>query len=479
VLCVHTMATHTYLKSCFLIFLIPPLSCLLTPIPVPPWPSPYWQLVPGSYCQGSYPPLQCCSGRSDSCGVSILDTVCYCDTHCNRTGSSDCCPDYFTHCEGLSDDPVPVVLPTLPAHHCQHGAGPVCLYKGEVMREGETVSENCNQCSCQASATYPGCMDVVCTSHTCLLEEEIITEMEGNSTYSWKPAKIIDFWGKTLEEGINGKLGSEKPNIPAALRAHQMSALHVSTSSSSLPTEFSSLTAWPGLISPIPDQGWCTSSWAVSAVGVAGDRISIATNTMVRLSTNALLLCSKRGGDGCASMQVDTAWNILRRQGAWTVSCQDRAVTTSCPTHCPVYHTLPAYRVGRSNTERQPSRTEEDIMQELLLQGPVQAVMQVYNDFFLYASGIYRKTSLSTRLAGYHAVRIIGWGQEGGDRYWTVANSWGTTWGEEGFFRIARGVNECMVEEYVMGVWPRKKRSARKRSRRYRGEPSAGGLLDV
>ena len=50
-----------------------------------------------------------------------------------------------------------------------------------------------------------------------MLEEKIITEMEGNSTYSWKPTKYVEFWGKTLEEGINGKLGAEKPNIPAAL----------------------------------------------------------------------------------------------------------------------------------------------------------------------------------------------------------------------------------------------------------------------
>merc|ERR1712013_321660 len=46
-------------------------------------------------------------------------------------------------------------------------------------------------------------------------------------------------------------------------------------------------------------------------------------------------------------------------------------------------------------------------------------------------------------VAGYHAVRIIGWGQDGGDRFWLVANSWGEQWGEGGFFKIARGSNEC------------------------------------
>ena len=104
-------------------------------------------------------------------------------------------------------------------------------------------------------------------------------------------------------------------------------------------------------------------------------------------------------------------------------------------------------------------------MQEIKSQGPVQAVMQVYTDLFMYSSGIYRVTSHGQdRLAGYHAVRIVGWGEENGVRYWTVANSWGTNWGEAGHFRIVRGVNECMIESFVIGAWtgrikPRESRS--------------------
>ena len=69
---------------------------------------------------------------------------------------------------------------------------------------------------------------------------------------------------------------------------------------------------------------------------------------------------------------------------------------------------------------------------------------------------------------GHHAVRIVGWGQDDGVRFWRVANSWGTEWGEEGFFRIARGDNECLVEEFVLAVWPKKKREPTRR-RRHRG----------
>nr|CDJ88841.1 Peptidase C1A domain containing protein [Haemonchus contortus] len=52
---------------------------------------------------------------------------------------------------------------------------------------------------------------------------------------------------------------------------------------------------------------------------------------------------------------------------------------------------------------------------------------------------------------GAHTVKIIGWGANKYDKYWIVANSWNTDWGEDGgYFRILRGVNHCMIEEEVI-----------------------------
>ena len=59
---------------------------------------------------------------------------------------------------------------------------------------------------------------------------------------------------------------------------------------------------------------------------------------------------------------------------------------------------------------------------------------------------------------GRHAVKIVGWGVDrtGGVSvpYWIAANSWSTRWGEEGYFRILRGENECGFEDYVWGGEP-------------------------
>ena len=69
--------------------------------------------------------------------------------------------------------------------------------------------------------------------------------------------------------------------------------------------------------------------------------------------------------------------------------------------------------------------------------GPVNGAFSVYQDFYNYKSGIY--SYVSGTYVGGHAVRMIGWGQTNGVNYWLVANSWGTWWGNKGYFMIQMG----------------------------------------
>ena len=70
----------------------------------------------------------------------------------------------------------------------------------------------------------------------------------------------------------------------------------------------------------------------------------------------------------------------------------------------------------------------------------------MYSDFQQYRGGVYRRSAAGKGPEGAHAVKVVGWGVDGGTRYWQVANSWSPSWGEQGFFRIARGNNECGIE---------------------------------
>jgi C1A family cysteine protease len=82
--------------------------------------------------------------------------------------------------------------------------------------------------------------------------------------------------------------------------------------------------------------------------------------------------------------------------------------------------------------------------------GAVTACFNVYQDFFSYRSGIYRH--MMGALAGGHCVVLIGYDDAAG--CWIARNSWGTGWGDGGYFRIAYG--QCGIESFqtasVQGV---------------------------
>jgi len=91
----------------------------------------------------------------------------------------------------------------------------------------------------------------------------------------------------------------------------------------------------------------------------------------------------------------------------------------------------------------------QNIQREIMTKGPVEATFNVWKDWLVYKSGVYRR-QWAVVLLGLHAIKIIGWGVENGDPYWLCANSWNNTWGDKGFFKILRGSNECEIERNVV-----------------------------
>lgn len=84
------------------------------------------------------------------------------------------------------------------------------------------------------------------------------------------------------------------------------------------------------------------------------------------------------------------------------------------------------------------------MMQEIFQRGPIACSIYANQALDDYTGGIFEETEIYDHTN--HAISVVGWGVEHGKKFWIVRNSWGSSWGEEGFFRIVRGINNIMIE---------------------------------
>ena len=122
------------------------------------------------------------------------------------------------------------------------------------------------------------------------------------------------------------------------------------------------------------------------------------------------------------------------------------AVIDICPAKCTSWiGSYKKYRCNPGSVMRLTNRN--DMKYEIMTNGPCESGFQVYEDFYNYKTGIYQHVT-GDYVAG-HAVRVIGWGAENGTEYWIVANSWGTGWGEKGWFKIKFGDSSIDNDMYT------------------------------
>lgn len=256
--------------------------------------------------------------------------------------------------------------------------------------------------------------------------------------------------------------------------------------STEIPGDFDSRKHWARCktIGHIQDQGNCAAGWAVAAASAFSDRICIAKNGTfrVQLSSEQLLACCDEG-TGCESGSPEAAWEFFQTNGIVSggdyksnegcqpyevepcdhrgkkqdlpdCSSMPRRKTPRCVRRCTNRSYEGRYSVDHHKTSSSFSMGNDvvGIQKEIYSRGPVEAVMYIFADFPTYKSGVYHY--VAGEYLGDHAVRIIGWGRENGTDYWIAANSWNKQWGEDGFFRIKRGGNECGIESYITGGIP-------------------------
>ena len=212
-------------------------------------------------------------------------------------------------------------------------------------------------------------------------------------------------------------------------------------------------------VSPIRNQESCGSCYAFGSMAMMESRLQILTNNTLQvvLSPQDVVSCSEYS-QGCeGGFPYLIAGKYAQDFGAVEESCFPYlGVDHVCneTKQCLRYFATDYYYVGGYYG----ACNEPQMRLELVNNGPIAVGFEVLNDFLNYKGGIYKHTGLTDKFNPWeitnHAVLIVGYGSEAGVPYWSVKNSWGEDWGEEGYFRILRGVDEVAIESMALATTP-------------------------
>jgi cathepsin B len=174
----------------------------------------------------------------------------------------------------------------------------------------------------------------------------------------------------------------------------------------------------------------------------------------VRLAPEDMVTCDYNNG-GCNGGYLAATIPFLQMEGVVTESCKPYrsgvGINGFCQMRCSNLSEAYTKYYCKKGSHSAPV-TAVDIQRELMTNGPLQVGFVVYQDFPIYDTGIYEVKDHT--VAGGHAVKLIGWNHDAQDRlYWLCQNSWGPTWGEQGYFRIYAG--EAAMGKIVAGCIPR------------------------
>lgn len=273
-----------------------------------------------------------------------------------------------------------------------------------------------------------------------------------------------------------------------------------------LPTSFDGRTVWKKYLTPIRNQGLCGSCYCFASVFVLESRLAIYSKGKYKyqLSPSKLIFCSnpievkddeerseqeliketmskklpfdyttpqsliRKNIMSCSGETLISAWQFLYRFGVPEDSClgygdnQNASamnltltdvVEKSCVDvlgtsldKCINKKKMISHRAGGYYSV---PKNEYDIRRDIYHWGPCSSGFVIHDDFLDWnGKGVYVWDKKSDVVGG-HAIVIMGWGEEGGKKYWIVRNSWGVDWGDKGYFKILRGENHCEIEENV------------------------------
>jgi len=277
------------------------------------------------------------------------------------------------------------------------------------------------------------------------VRQEIVDAVNNDPTSSWVAVEVEKniFANYSIEE-IQGMMGlKDYGKMQSSKRGTQVVA-------GTLPDSFDGREKFGSCQFSIMNQANCGSCWAFGAAETLSTNLCVLGVANEELSPQDLISCDKTN-HACHGGTLPAAWDYMQQQGLISDSSDpyasgDGSCNNTCVPTCPVRDSPKKCPVQYSTLN-----SDAEIQAAVMSVGAVEVGFFVMADFMNYKGGVFHSNSKQT--LGGHAVKIVGWGHEGEKFYWTVQNSWGPTWGENGFFRIENWHDDKESSIAIGGGW--------------------------